>query len=275
MKKIWLLLMLFVAPVHAEELKLYVPHSAGGAVSVLANIARPYFAAQGIELDVKLMGNCVLAKKSFDESQGKMLTVWYRDLDKIPECKLATNESNFLTIAQLSVRYVCSLDKKTLADFRTAGKTYTVGWNSLDPKQFFDEISSVDKTAFKLLPYKNFGELQVGMQAKEMDFVFTPGGVDKIRENGGDCFFSTSVDGVNTGVPVVKDYYPTHKFGDLNNADWFLSKNLSPSDVEKIRSIIKQAQDSIEWKTYAKSRDIIATDNLTLDRQLTLVITGK
>ena len=261
----------------ADEVKIHVPYSPGGAISVFLEIAKKHLTANGLDADIKLMGNCVLPKQQFDAAKTKIITILYRDLNKNPDCALTTTEDNFVGIVQMSMRYVCSLEGKTLDDFRKRGKTYTIGWNSgTDTKKFMDEISEVDGTRFNLLPYKNYGDLMIGVQAKEMDFVFTPGGISKIRENGGECFFGTNISGIeHPTIPNIRKYYPQHSLADMNMVDWMIAKNFTASEMDSLRGLLRKVQQTDEWKRYEKSRDIVGTAVLSVDQQLKVVIGGR
>lgn len=222
MKKLLTILFLTIITNFAYAVDLIVPTKAGGTMHKFSTIIVDELAKQNIEVNMILSGNCVQAKKLWQNNKEAILM--NAEATQIVEgCDIAIDNKNYGT-------------NLFTTDWRLVSKDGVIG-KKLGVVSMMKHIFA-DQNA-KIVPYANTSELDAALLAGEVDSIFTV--VSKSQKEG---YTATKL------IDIQLNYYLLQK-GNVANIINLLETNktlISIGDKKGIKPIrYNSVNDQVEY----------------------------
>lgn len=234
----------------AEPLKMHIPGSSNGIMFRLATIVKDGLDARGWSVDLRALGNCLLAKNMIETSTEPLITYWGNDqnIDKADRCYLPPPVADHMvqTFAA-SPYYLCVREDSPLtAQDIISGKKELSFTVTPDPsnKLTVELLSRYTKTKHKAITYKNSTDAVNAFIAGEVDVYNGTAGKEIIRNNKAKCYYNTSKAELDGTVPLGKALKADIN---LELVLYYIAKNLSPEKMNKLRADLKEITKTQEW----------------------------
>ncbi len=259
------------AAMSQQAIDLHIPYGPGGAGMAISTLAKEFLDTKGYKVDLKSLNSCAVTKQAWDDTKTKFLTLWedaYQS-DRNKPCNIAFDDSNFIKVVWQSYFYFCALPGKDKNAWKTKGSSYTVAHSQgLPIDKIFGNIDKHTGSTAKPVPYKNSGALATAVAAKETDYAFVSSGTAKIIADGGQCFWGTAPDNLAiNNISNVKNQFKDNPVPDAGVSLWFMAKNMTPQEMDKLRKDIAEFMDTPAWKSYMEARELKNVKDLSIEDQ--------
>lgn len=222
----------------AETIKLHVPTSPTGNYAQLAKLASEALAEKGWEFDLKNTHNLQLSSNFFKETKEPFIMVWLIEAAGSKQDTFYLNpadETNLIGMFHTSSPFLCAIKTDlTMDDFLK--KKYKVGLvaDKATEKWINDFTSHIGNKQHVFVPYKGSGDLEIGVNSGEIDFIIGSRGLKLMQENKAKCFYQTGNTEV-LGIPAIKSKFPKLENNTLIFGAYLVAKNIPKEKLEKLR----------------------------------------
>jgi hypothetical protein len=242
LKKLSLLLLinffLIVNIAKAETIKFHVPTNPSGNYAQLAKLASEALAEKGWKLDLKNTHNPQLSSDTFKETKEPFILLWSIEAAGSKQDSIylkPADETNLIGMFHTSSPFLCAVKKDlTIEDFLK--KKYKVGLvtDKATEKWINDFTNHIGNKQHIFVPYKGSGDLEIGVNSGEIDFIIGTRGPKLMQENKAKCFYQTGHTEV-LGIPAIKSKFPKLENSTLIFGAYLIAKNIPKEQLEKLR----------------------------------------
>jgi hypothetical protein len=251
------LAMLVSTAVAAEPITLHIFTGPGGFSAVAGQILADGLNKRGYTVDFRALGNCALAKTTWDNAKGPVLG--YRDSlinnDVIANCDTPTTKDNLVLHANDSAGYFCNTGPNgaSLDDFDRKGSVHAVGTAVTYPEvAMFQQISKDVGNTVKVLQYKLQSEVAAAAKSGEINFILANGPWPE-TQLGAKCFWTTGLNSI-PGYARAVDLWPNNIIVKATYGAWYIAKGFTPEQMAKLRKDAADIWNEQEWTELRRKR---------------------
>lgn len=243
MRKILILFfMLMHSHVFAETINIIISGKPGGTFHTRAMLMHDALIELGHDVNLVNAGNLSKSAQIFKSTNDNVIMPWI-DSANVKE-NLQPNETTFGILEYRAPIIFCS---KKYTNFNA--DKISIGYSASWPTQIFDDLKKVTKKEVKAIPYRNSGDLVLGLISEDIDYVaISLSKLDNLPHNS--CFavsYETSVQGIDPLDKILDNF--TYNY--INQHAYWLQKN---NDVNYIRSILIDAINTPAYKNWIQSQ---------------------
>jgi hypothetical protein len=240
-------------PVQANQpLKLHIPGSANGITFRLSSIVKDGLEQRGWTVDLKALGNCLLAKNLADTTTEPFMTYWGNDqnIDPNDKCYLPVPKPDQMVRAfAASPYYLCVReDSKISAQDILSGKDELKLTVTPDPSlnlAFKLLTKHTGATKYKAITYKNSADAVNAFVAGEVDVYMGTAGKEVMKNNKAKCFYNTGPTELEGTLPLREVLKANIN---LQLVSYYMGRNLSSKQMTKLRADLHEIMETSEWK---------------------------
>jgi hypothetical protein len=236
-----------------QNIEYQVGNGPTGGNAMISNVFKDHLVKNGFNVDLRITGSCAVSKVAWENVSGPMIYIMDSYLNgPSGTCKTSFEKEKVLAIAYEFPQALCSLTSKGLEDFIKPGAKNLIGSiPNINHDELFADIERFGNIKNTVLTYKNTAELQTAAKSKEIEWVFMS--KESAEKAGATCIWSTSRDGKD-GLRKASDLWPKARHNQATYYSWFVTKNVTSDQINKLQSILVEAYESPAWKDIAKAR---------------------
>jgi len=245
-KTLFIVLTLMWSNVFAETLNIIVSGKPGGTFHTRAMLMRDALIELGHEVNLINAGNLSKSAQIFKTTNDAVIMPWI-DSANVKE-NLQPNANSFGVLEYRAPIIFCSKKYKNFS-----AEEIVIGYSASWPTQIFDSLSLSINKPVKSIPYRNSGDLVLGLVSDDVDYVaISLSKLGKLPQ--GSCFAVTNdinVQGIDPLDEIVKHF----DYNYINQHAYWLQKN---NDVDLLRSILIDAINTADYKKWIESKLFIS-----------------
>jgi hypothetical protein len=187
-------------------IEIILPFNPGGNATVMAEIIKVHFEkTDNYAVDIKFASNCVNAKRMINQQKtSNVMTIWLATWNKIGDhCEYPVTSSEFSSVLFSGPHYICGREKSIRDYNRQVLRVGTTVDGFQLTQQLLKELGSALGMNFSAVSYDNNAGTEQGFVSKEVDMVFSTGGLTIEKNFGGTCYFTTATVPVSNAVPFT------------------------------------------------------------------------
>jgi hypothetical protein len=229
----------------AETIKFHVPTSPAGNYAQLAKLASEALAEKGWQFDLKNTHNLQLSSNTFKETKEPFILLWLIEAAGSKQDSVylkPADETNLIGMFHTSSPFLCAIKTNlTMDDF--LNKKYKVGYTADrgTEKWINDFTSHIGNKKHIFVPYKGSGDLDIGVNSGEIDFIIASRGPKLMQENKAQCFYQTG-NAEFVGIPTIKSKFPKLENSTYIIGAYLIAKNIPQEQLEKLRKDFEEVK---------------------------------
>ena len=247
--------------VFAETFNIIVSGKPGGTFHTRSMLMHDALIELGHEVNLINAGNLSKSAQIYKSTDEAVIMPWI-DSANLKE-NLQPNQDTFGILEYRAPIVFCS---KKYNDFNA--DEIVIGHSASWPIEIFNTLSIAIDKPVKPIPYRNSGDLVLGLVSDDVDFVaISLSKLSKLPQHS--CFAVTNdvpVQGINPLDTIVKDF----DYNYINQHAYWLQKN---NDVTPLRSILIEAIKTPSYKKWIESQ-LFLSDFIWHDNDFTKSLQG-
>ena len=228
--------------VFAETFNIIVSGKPGGTFHTRSMLMHDALIKLGHDVNLINAGNLSKSAQIYKSTDKAVIMPWI-DSANLKE-NLQPNQNTFGILEYRAPIVFCS---KKYNDF--GADEIVIGYSASWPIQIFNRLSIAIDKSVKSIPYRNSGDLVLGLVSDDVDFIaISLSKLSKLPQDS--CFAVTNevtVQGINPLDNIVKDF----DYNYINQHAYWLQKN---NDVDTLRSILIDAINTEDYKKWIESQ---------------------
>jgi hypothetical protein len=243
----------------AEPIKLSGPFSQTGSYQKIIRLVVGELKTKGWDIDVKITGNPLLSKQTFEQSTEKVILVWGLDTNSNKSSKdylKPIDNGSFLGMMHVAPQYFCVVNNKdiSLNDFLSQNKKLKIG-TPTDALlvNWFGSFKSDLGLKHTAVIYKDSNRVGNALLSGEIDVAMTSGGAKLHTAGKVKCILSTAENSV-LGIPTLKATRPTYQDSVLVVGSYAYAKNFSNIELINFKKDFAVALQSESLRNHLKGR---------------------